>query len=80
MFLVVEGKKKLSRVVQMSSDGWPSLMALPPAMSPATAGLLWALVLSPDSAPKVLPAARLSAPGVEGPKVVLNELSLIAKC
>src|ERR1700716_3394604 len=31
-------------------------------------------------APWVCPLTRLSAPGVEGPNVVLNELSLIEKC
>jgi len=30
--------------------------------------------------PPVFPAARLRAPGVDGPKVVPKELSLIAYC
>src|SRR5437660_10074993 len=33
----------------------------------------------PQVAPKVLPLTRLSAPGVDGPEPLLNELSLIAK-
>src|SRR5262249_33414499 len=78
MFLLLDVKKKLSRDVQTSPDGCPSPMALPPAMSPAAAGRLWGPPV-PDTAPKVLPAIRLSAPGMEGPNVVLNELSSIAK-
>jgi hypothetical protein len=36
--------------------------------------------VGPQIAPNVLPDVTLSAPGVEGPKVSLQELSLIAKC
>src|SRR5258707_8108827 len=34
----------------------------------------------PQMAPNVLPLTRFSAPGLDGPYPVLNELSLIEKC
>src|SRR6267378_7065165 len=55
--------------------------------SPTTAPLVAALAIFPPAprpfvivASKVLPATRFRRPGVDGPKVVLKELSLIAKC
>src|SRR5437016_14431151 len=48
--------------------GQPVHAALPAGKSP------------PQVAPKVLPATTSKAPGVDGPKPVPYELSLIAKC
>src|SRR5260221_662237 len=47
--------------------------------SPITVPLATLLATSDGVAPWVWPAIRLSAPTLEGPKVVLKELSLIAK-
>ncbi len=59
----------LSRVSHLSPVGCGSPMTVPFAV---TAGLVRAK-------PCVWPETRFSAPGVDGPKVVENELSLIAK-
>src|SRR5712692_1105843 len=61
--------------------------------SPITAPVIAALAMLPDALAglpfgrvgnkvpgNVFPATKLSAPGVDGPKVVPQELSLIAKC
>ena len=45
-------------------------------MSPSVVALLMAL---DRITPPVLPETRLIAPGADGPKVVPNELSLMAK-
>src|SRR6266852_5648238 len=69
---------------QSSSKGRGSPMTAPvvapPAIFPlAVAGLPFGLV--GDRVPgKVFPATRLRAPGVDGPNVVPQEFSLIAKC
>ena len=61
----------LSRLSQASPLGWGS-----PITVPLVAG-----TASPSTEnPWVWPETRFSAPGVEGPNVVLYELSLIAKC
>src|SRR5882757_11317749 len=60
---------------QMSPAGSASLMSVNPPLPSATTAVpgLTALIT-----PFVCPEIRLRAPGVDGPKVVLNEWSLIA--
>src|SRR5215471_6048488 len=48
--------------------------------SPMIVPLATLFAMSGVVVPWVWPLIRLSAPGVDGPKVELNELSLIAKC
>src|SRR5260370_35545984 len=71
MFLLLESTEvEVSRVSHLSPVGCGSPMTL--ALAAGTA--------FPSAAnPCVLPESRLRAPGVDGPNVVLNELSLIAK-
>src|SRR5215471_10277021 len=77
-------------VLQLSKNGRSSLKIVPRPCGAGTPGVLavensaghfGALIVAPppQMAPKVLPLIRFSAPGVEGPYPVLNELSLIAK-
>ncbi len=71
MFLLFGSTEvELSRESHISPVGCGSPITLPVAAGTA-----------PPSAvnPCVWPEIRLSAPGVDGPNIVLNELSLIAK-
>ena len=64
----------VSRVEQSSKKGCGS-----PITDQSTTSWLMSPV-PPSMAPWVWPAMRFKCPGVDGPKVVLKELSLIAKC
>src|SRR5260370_11191658 len=61
---------ELSRVSHLSPVGCGSPMTVPLAAGTA---------LPSAENPWVCPEMRLSAPGLDGPNVVLNELSFIAK-
>src|SRR5258708_40125112 len=63
----------VSRVEHLSKAGCGSPITDPATMSPAK---------KPTTlvAPEVWPENRLRAPGDDGPKVELNELSFMAKC
>src|SRR5229473_3002338 len=66
--------------VQSSSAGRGSPMTDPRFVLGSIAVTFPAALPNVSVAPQVWPAMRLRAPGVDGPNVVLKELSLIAKC